>query len=92
MKVGLWSLDWVDRKKVAAVGGAVKTSSTPIFSSSHCAPSVTKKKGGGYLRICARNLKRIVRLSDKDRKEVLRVLRKNERKRKRGCLLHLRYW
>jgi len=43
---------------------------------------VSKKKGSGYLRHCAQNLKRIARLSDKDRKEVLRALRKTNRRRK----------
>lgn len=37
---------------------------------------VLKKKGNGHLRHCARNLKRIARLSNKDRQEVLRALRR----------------
>lgn len=53
-----------------------------VISSTSGTTRVTKKRGGGYLRHCAKNLKRIARLSDEDRKEVLRVLRKTHRRRK----------
>jgi len=45
---------------------------------------VLKKKGSGYIQHCARNLKCIARLSEKDRKEVLRALRKSHIQRKQG--------
>ena len=41
---------------------------------------VTKKKCSGYLSHCALNLKRIARLFDKDRKEVLRALQRSSKK------------
>ena len=41
-----------------------------------------RKKGRGYLRHCSQKLKRIARLSDEDRKQVLRALRKTHRRRK----------
>jgi hypothetical protein len=71
-------LEWVDRHD----GGAATTIAAPNSSSSVRAPRVTKKKGGGYLRHCAQSLKRIARLSDKDRQEVLRALRKKVKKRR----------
>ncbi|KEH42136.1 RNA recognition motif [Medicago truncatula] len=44
--------------------------------------SDSEKKGSGHLRHCAQNLKRIARLSDKDRKEVLRALRRTMKQRR----------
>jgi len=51
-------------------------------TSSKGAPRVTKKKGSGYLRYCAQSLKHIARLSDNDRKEVLRALRRTMKQRR----------
>ena len=83
MKAGPWSLEWVNKNRKDGAGGVVKSTSIPPLSFPPHAPRVTRKKGGGYLRHCAQSLKRIARLSVKDRQEVLRVLRKNEKKRKR---------
>ena len=41
------------------------------------APRITKKKGSGYLRHGAQTIKRIARLSERDRKAVLRALRRS---------------
>jgi len=78
---GPWSLEWAAGHKSASLGAASKPN--------HKAPTkpsgvqrATQKKGGGYLRHSALNLKRIARLSDSDRREVLRALRRTEKKRK----------
>jgi len=68
----------VNKNKLDAEGGEVKNSSAPILPSSYHVPRVTKKKGGGYLRHSVQSLKRIARLSDKDRQEMLHMLRKKE--------------
>jgi len=44
----------------------------------------TRRKAGGLLRHSLHNLKRVARLLCKDRKEVLHVLKKNVRKRRRA--------
>jgi hypothetical protein len=79
---GPWSLEWVNRRRndfLADVNYSNIQSTQPINSGKHRS---TKKKESGYLRHCAQNLKRIARLSDKDRKEVLQALRKTQRRRK----------
>jgi len=82
IKAGPWSLEWVSRhnKVEARKSISLQTKETRKIIAS--APRGTKKKGGGYLRHCARRLKHIVHLSDADRKEVLCALRKNTKKRK----------
>ena len=76
-----WSLDFLNSRKQNAYGVPVKTKRN---DSDTCYAKVpkTKKKGSGYLRHCAQNLKRIARLSDKDRKEVLRALQRSSKQRK----------
>jgi len=74
---GPWSLEWADRHKRAA--SEVKLNSTlkgPEKLTSKRPSQVLKKKGSGYLRHCAQNLKRIARLSDKDRQAVLRTMQR----------------
>jgi len=73
---GPWSLEWAKSHKSFSMGTASKPKNKVTVKSSGM-KRVTKKKGGGcYLRHCALNLKRIARLSDSDRREVLRTLRK----------------
>jgi len=80
---GPWSLEWTKRHKSVSMGAAPKLKTkVPVHSTS--VKRVTKRKGGGYLRHCALNLKCIARLSDCDRREVLRALRRTSRQRKAG--------
>jgi len=69
-------LEWVNKHKNVVEGDDATISCVPIISSSRAPNVIKKKKGGGYLRNCAQSLKRIARLFDKDRHEVLRALRK----------------
>ena len=78
---GPWSLEWAKTHKSFSMGPASKPKHR-VSAGTTGVKRVTKKKGGGYLRHCALNLKRIARLSDSDRREVLRALRRNSRKRK----------
>jgi len=80
---GPWSLEWVKSHKSVSMGAASKPKYR-VAAKSSGVPRVTKKKGGGYLRHCALNLKRIARLSDKDRREVLRALRRTTKHRQAG--------
>jgi len=64
------------------IGDVAQMVPSGIRKSSQGDGRVTRKKGGGDFRHCAQNLKRIARLSDEDRKEVLRALRKTNRRRK----------
>jgi len=79
---GPWSLKWANRHKDVVVGDASQTVSNGNKKSNLGSNRVTRKKGSGYLRHCAQNLKRIARLSDEDRKQVLRALHKTHRRRK----------
>ena len=79
---GPWSLKWANRHKDAVLGDASQTVSNGNKKSVSGSDRVTRKKGSGYLRHCAQNLKRIARLSDEDRKQVLRALHKTHRRRK----------
>ena len=83
LKTGPWSLEWVNRNKGADAGGAATISYAPISSSVRVPIASKKKKGGGYLRNGAKSLKRIGRMSDKDRREILRALQRNAKKRRR---------
>ena len=79
---GPWSLDWVNKQKRLKGGGPILSIPTEKANfASKNAPRLTRKKGNDSLRHCAQSLKCIARLSDKDRKEVLRVLQRSERKR-----------
>ena len=80
---GPWSLEWVKSHKSVSMGAPFKPKHK-VASRSSGVQRGTKKKGGGYLRHCALNLKRIARLSDKDRREVLRALRRTSNHRKAG--------
>jgi len=53
-----------------------------VISNPKIAPWNTRKQGTGPLRHCAQSLKRIARLSDKDRKEVIHVLKRKMKHRK----------
>jgi len=80
VSAGPWSLEWVQRHKDVVIGDASNKVPNGTFKSTSGAHRVIRKKGSGYLRHCAQNLKRIVRLSDEDRKQVLRALRKTHRR------------
>jgi len=82
IKAGSWSLEWVNRHKRVEAGKATSLQSKDTRKVIAAAPRGSKKKGGGYLRHCARRLKHIAHMSDADRKEVLQALRKNIKKRK----------
>ena len=78
---GPWSLEWVHRVKSSSMGGASKSKiggSVKLSGGQRGA----KKKGGGYLRHGAKSLKRIARLSESDRREVLRALRRTTKQRR----------
>jgi len=65
---GPWSLDWVKKQKRLKGGGPILSISTKKTNfASKNAPRLTRKKGNGSLRHCAQRLKRIARLSNKDR-------------------------
>ena len=55
---GPWSLEWVKSHKSVSMRAASKPKYR-VAAKSSGVPRVTKKKGGGYLRHCALNLKRI---------------------------------
>ena len=79
---GPWSSEWINKHK-NEVSGIIPTNFTERkVTSSSCVKQFTRKKRGGYLRNSAQCLKRIARLTDKDRQEVLRALRKSEKKRR----------
>ena len=62
---------------------SIKAPNAPTKSRSRTrSHGALRKKGRGSLRHCAQNLKRIARLSDEDRKQVLRALHKTHRRRK----------
>lgn len=80
---GPWSLDWVKRKNLVDASANISSNSSTINKSdSSGVQKISKTKGGGYLRHCALSLKRIARLPDKDRKEVLRALQRAVKKRR----------
>ena len=79
---GPWSLEWVNRRKIDFNEVVRPPKINSRQSNSSGVPRVTKKKGSGYLRHCAHNLKPIVRLSNNDCKEVFRALQKTRRRRK----------
>ena len=70
------------QRRLKGGGPIISFSTEKANCASKNAPRLTRKKGNGSLRHCAQRLKRVARLSDKDRKEVLRVLQRSERKRK----------
>jgi len=82
--LGPWSLEWADRHKRFASEDKMRSSPKRTKKSTSKMPSrVLKKKGSGYLRHCAQNLKRIARLSHKDQQEVLRALRRTMKQRRK---------
>jgi hypothetical protein len=80
---GPWSMEWMSKcKKDDRRAPLVSKSKGTDNCSSKGPMRVSKKKGSSYLRHCAQNLKCISRLSDKDRKEDLRVLRRTTKQRR----------
>ena len=80
---GPWSLEWVNGLNNEDIGVSCAPKKLAVHNySSQRAPRITKKKGSGYLRHCARSLKRIARLSDKDRKDVLCALQRTTKHRR----------
>jgi len=78
-----WSLEWANRHKRSESEVNVKPSLIGSAKPTSKGPSrVLKKKGSGHLRHCAQNLKRIARFSDKDRRVVLRALRRTMEQRR----------
>ena len=82
LKNGPWSWEWVNKHKNEVSGALPTNHNEQKATSLDRVKQFTRKKGGGYLRNNAQCLKRIARLSDKDRQEVLRALRKSERKQR----------
>ena len=73
---GLWSVEWANRRKHDDFGAFSVSKPKDTDKCFEKGPTrVSKKKGGGYL-------KRIARLSKKDRKEILRALRRTSKKRR----------
>jgi len=82
---GPWSLEWATRHKRVESEYRMRSSSKGTNKVTSFRPSrALKKKGSGHLRHCAQNLKRIARLSDKDRQEVLRALRRTGKQRRKA--------
>lgn len=79
---GPWSLEWAHRHKEAEVRAFSKKDSG-VGNSTSSVIGGKRKKESGRLRHCAKNLKRIARLSEEDRMQVLRDLRKTRRRRKK---------
>ena len=82
VSAGPWSLEWARRHKDVEVGEVSKQGFRGKKKATSSTHGVSRKKGRGYLRHCTKNLKRIARLSEEDRKQVLRALRKTHRRRK----------
>jgi len=80
---GPWSLEWVNSRKSVSLGAASKPKNK-VTGRTWGVHKITKKKGGGYLRHSALNLRCIARLSDSDRREVLRALRRTTKHRREG--------
>lgn len=85
---GPWSLEWARRHKVSADDDAMLLKSNSNIKVSK-RTKIMRKKGRSSFRHCAKNLKRIARLSEGDRKEVLRALRKTRRRQKVVSETHL---
>jgi len=83
--IGPWSLEWVKSQNLDIVGGNLPSAKHVSFNSSSKGPRVNMRKGVGYLRHTAQSMRRIARLPAKDRKDVLRALKINVRKRMRPC-------
>jgi hypothetical protein len=82
VSAGPWSLEWARRHSDVVIGKAMQPAPSRNKKQTSGGSKVLRRKGSGYLRHCASNLKRIPRLSVDDRKEVLRALRKTHRRHK----------
>lgn len=82
LSAGPWSLEWVRRHQQVVAGDSKQRFNLVDKKSNSITNRVTRRKGSGVLRHCAHKLKRIAQLSEEDRKEVLRALRKTNRRRK----------
>jgi len=83
---GPWSLEWIKNQNIFVNGGYFPSNkNVTINSSSTVEPHVNKKKGAGYLRHTAQNMRRIARLPVKDREDVLCALKRNVKKRMKPC-------
>jgi hypothetical protein len=90
---GPWSLEWLQDRALGDAGvifsatKRVKNGSAEGNTQIRDArPGQTKKRAGGLLRHSIYSLKRVARLPTKEREEVMRILRKNERRRKKRRL------
>ena len=82
---GPWSLEWATRNKRVESEYRMRSCLKGTDKITSKMPSrALKKKGSGHLRHCAQNLKRIARLSNKDRQEVLRALRRTSKQRRKA--------
>jgi hypothetical protein len=95
IKNGPWSLDWMENNKPISEGGVVfsskrkedaaitsKQNSSSRHSSKSCKPAAVHK--GGVAIHSAGFLKKIARLPAADRKQILRLLKKQRRKNIKG--------
>lgn len=82
VSAGPWSWEWARQHKELVIGDAAPVEILDFNKQTSSAIKVTRKKGNSSFRHCAMNLKRIARLSEEDRKVVLRALRKKKRRHK----------
>jgi len=100
IKKGPWSIGWIENQKTIAEGGTVFSSSRkhdtvvkskPKSTTSHSAKSgkpATTKKGGVVLQSVG-FMKKVARLPASDRRQIIRLLKKQKRKYKRWATHNL---
>jgi hypothetical protein len=83
---GPWSLEWLHGQKHGGAGilfsPSQRNKKCHVQSLGHTKGS-TRKKVGGVLRHTLKNLKKVARLPGQDRREVLKILQKEVKKRGR---------
>jgi len=82
---GPWSMEWLQSRNLGEVTSAPRVTPTSVeVDDGQC-----RKKVGGVLNHNVHCLKKVARLSGSDRLEVLKMIRKQERKQQRElCLQH----
>jgi len=90
---GPWSLDWLPQQKPISEGGAVFSSTSEVRKSkqvdsvndksiSSSGNALSKKKKVGVVHKSVGFMKKIARMPAKDRNQILKILKKQKRKRK----------
>ncbi|GAU28941.1 hypothetical protein TSUD_59520 [Trifolium subterraneum] len=91
MLSGPWSLDWMHDLNQGDVGVIFSARKKPVMGASAVAgrkkggqDDRRRRKAGWVFRHTLSSLKKVARLPSKDRGEVLKILKKSERRRKDG--------